>query len=662
VVCTTKILESRLILGDSLEKLRELPDNSIDLIATDPPYGYSFMGKEWDKALPDKRIWKECLRVLKHGGFAYVLSAPRQDVLARMMIDLEDVGFKTDFTSMYWAYATGFPKALNMSKAVDKKLGVKPDSAGIVKGMGKQNSEWNGKGVGGRKEDYYKPEYEKVLATSKEAKKLDGSYAGFQPKPAVEVIIVCMKPLDEKGYVNQALANGKGVSWFDDCRIPTGDTDKYDLEKRGISKAKGVQEDESFLDEIHDHEMKHGVGDQGRYPANLIVSDDSLDIGVETKSAGGITKAGNSNKVYGKFDKETYTNTPKDKGDFSRYFNLDKWWNDKKYFGRFPANLLVSDKSVDIGKETKSTKTSRMGVNIKGGHYNESDKPIDLGTERGFNDKGDFSRYFDIDKWWEDNKGRYPANLLVSDKALDTGEETKAGKSHVRGGDAFNKNTYGKNMGQFKGDICKEYNDSGGFSRYFDIDKWWETQFIVTPKPSKSEKNKGLEDFKKKSVQPAGLAGAVASGKEKPREARQNIHPTVKPMKLMSYLITLGSREGDVVLDPFLGSGTTALSAKMIGRKYIGIEREPEYYKICCARVGYEPNPNDEINEEIESKERDLDVITDPKEATEVMEEIEDMVKDKESNNLCKDCGFTTANDEQYKKHFDREFHKSCLT
>ena len=121
---------SELIKGDSLIELAKLKDNSVDLIVTDPPYGYSFMGKEWDKALPDKRIWKECLRVLKHGGFAYVMSAPRQDVLSRMMIDLEGAGFNTSFTSMYWAYASGFPKAMNISKAVDKKLGVEREVVG----------------------------------------------------------------------------------------------------------------------------------------------------------------------------------------------------------------------------------------------------------------------------------------------------------------------------------------------------------------------------------------------------------------------------------------------------------------------------------------------------------------------------------------------------
>ncbi len=67
----------------------------------------------------------------------------------------------------------------------------------------------------------------------------------------------------------------------------------------------------------------------------------------------------------------------------------------------------------------------------------------------------------------------------------------------------------------------------------------------------------------------------------------QNHHPTVKPIKLMSYLITLTTREGDVVLDPFIGSGTTAISALLLNRKFIGFEREPEYFRIAEERVGY---------------------------------------------------------------------------
>lgn len=94
-----------IIKGNSLDVLKQYPNNSIDLMVTDPPYGYSFMGKDWDKTLPDINIFKECFRVLKAGSFAFVMSAPRQDVMSRMMILLEDAGFDIGFTSIYWTYA-----------------------------------------------------------------------------------------------------------------------------------------------------------------------------------------------------------------------------------------------------------------------------------------------------------------------------------------------------------------------------------------------------------------------------------------------------------------------------------------------------------------------------------------------------------------------------
>lgn len=511
---------SMLIHGDSVEELKKLDDNSVDLIVTDPPYGYSFMGKEWDKALPDKRIWKECLRVLKAGGFAYVMSAPRQDVLSRMMIDLEDVGFNTAFTSMYWAYATGFPKALNISKAIDKKLGVKPDSLGIVKGMGKQNSDWNGKGVGGRKEDCFKPEYEKVKATSEQAKKLDGSYAGFQPKPAVEVIIVCMKPLEEKGYIDQAMKNGKGVSWFDDCRIP------YD---------------------------------------------------------------GETPKIY-----KQSTNSP------------------------HPNN-----------------------------HVSQGDG--NLGSFR--ENRGD---------WEMNNQGRYPANLLVSDNAVDTGNiHQKSGRPNIVGKKyKFKHNVYEDR--DYK-TYNQNYTDTGDFSRYFDIDKWYESQFIITPKASKSEKNKGLDGFEEKigggMNATANKSMKTGSGNER-NNMMKNHHPTVKPLKLMSYLITLGSREGDVVLDPFMGSGTTPLASKNLGRNYIGIEREEEYFKICCARVGDKPTVLDSVEEK--PVEENIEENIEEKQIEKKIVEEKPIEKPIEEKTICELCGvdYTGSTKEE---HEARRFHQDYV-
>jgi site-specific DNA-methyltransferase (adenine-specific) len=69
---------------------------------------------------------------------------------------------------------------------------------------------------------------------------------------------------------------------------------------------------------------------------------------------------------------------------------------------------------------------------------------------------------------------------------------------------------------------------------------------------------------------------------------RKNIHPTSKPVKLMSYIITLFTREGDWVIDPFLGSGTTGIASKLLNRNFIGIEREEEYFNICEERLSVE--------------------------------------------------------------------------
>jgi site-specific DNA-methyltransferase (adenine-specific) len=100
-------MQISIIYGDCLEKLKELTDNSIDFMVTDPPYGISFLGKDWDRAVPSVEVWKECLRVLKPGSFAFVMSLPRQDCLARMILNLADAGFNTNFTSIYHAFASG---------------------------------------------------------------------------------------------------------------------------------------------------------------------------------------------------------------------------------------------------------------------------------------------------------------------------------------------------------------------------------------------------------------------------------------------------------------------------------------------------------------------------------------------------------------------------
>jgi site-specific DNA-methyltransferase (adenine-specific) len=123
----------KLILGDSVDKLKELEDNSVDSIVTDPPYGLSFMGKKWDYDVPSQEIFEECLRVLKPGG--HLLSFAGSRTYHRMAVRVEDAGFEIRDQIM-WIYGSGFPKSHNIGKKVEQYegwgTGLKPAHEPIV--------------------------------------------------------------------------------------------------------------------------------------------------------------------------------------------------------------------------------------------------------------------------------------------------------------------------------------------------------------------------------------------------------------------------------------------------------------------------------------------------------------------------------------------------
>jgi site-specific DNA-methyltransferase (adenine-specific) len=110
----------KLLLGDCVEKMKELPDNSVDSIVTDSPYELGFMGKRWDSTgiAFNVDMWKECLRVLKPGG--HLLSAGGTRTYHRMTCAIEDAGFEVRDSIQWWHYSSGFPKSHN----VTKKLGL----------------------------------------------------------------------------------------------------------------------------------------------------------------------------------------------------------------------------------------------------------------------------------------------------------------------------------------------------------------------------------------------------------------------------------------------------------------------------------------------------------------------------------------------------------
>ena len=464
--------------ADALAFLHQLPNESIDLIATDPPYGLQFMGKDWDKAVPSVEVWRECLRVLKSGAFAFIMCIPRLDCLSKMAQNLQSAGFDIGFTPVYWAYASGFPKSENISLMVDKqecarqlteKLGRPPTKEEfkeawkafrkVIFVKKKLHISTPSTNEGWQRPSHYdengqpKRIMEVLSPTTDDAKNLEGSYGGFQPKPAVEVIIVAMKPLSEKTYVDQALTNKKGVTWLDDGRIP--------LEPYSYSKGPGGT---------------HGNG-----------------------------------LIYG---------TAKDEMRNKPYESHPK--------GRFPANLLVSDDALNDGQEHGgqghfNKKLTKMGETLFQGGWKDIERSADIQLK----DKGSFSRYFDLDHWFEERLKKLP----------------------------------------------------------FEVQRTF--PFLVVSKASKAERDKGCENLEKKRcgmMEDDNYPIKTGSGTLRNTQ-RRNVHPTVKPLKLMSYLITLGSRERDIVLDPFVGTGTTCVAAKMLGRRFIGVDIEAEYCRIAEERL-----------------------------------------------------------------------------
>ena len=432
--------------GNSLELLKEIKSDTVDCMVTDPPYGISFMNKDWDKAVPDIAIWKECLRVMKPGAFAFVMCSPRSDVQAEMVIKLKEAGFQVNYSPLYWCYLSGFPKAMNISKAVDRKLGYERTRVQHSQSLSHHSEELK---YG------FKNEIITDEPLSEEAKKLDGSYAGIQMKPSVEVILVATKPLSEKTYVDQALKNGKGITWLDDGRIP------YQSEKDKNSAVWGNDFN------IRNTEYEGGWESRGK---NLLASND----------------------------------------------------------GRFPANLLVQDNAIDNGIITKSGTLLKKHTITKG-------------------QTGSFTP----DDWIE--KEQHPS---------------------------------------------KDYpSDEGSLSRYFSLDAWYSKNieelpdyvqrifpFLYVPKPSNSERNEEFNTFEEQIVND-GRKKNIDNPFQRGETLRKNIHPTVKPLKLMLYLVTIGSRPGDTVLDPFMGSGTTGVASKMLHRDFIGFEIERKYFEIAQQRI-----------------------------------------------------------------------------
>jgi site-specific DNA-methyltransferase (adenine-specific) len=474
----SRIAEGRpaalMLPGDCIEVMKTLPEGSIDAIVTDPPYGLSFMGKEWDRfevpGMGERMeeegnpvlqgptghahshgidpsangafqewclVWaRQALRVLKPGGYLLTFGGTR--TYHRVACAVEDAGFEIRDCIM-WLYGSGFPKSLDVSKAIEKQK----------------------------------------VTSSEDIERWQGW--GTALKPAFEPVIVARKPLIGTVAAN-VLAHGTGAINIDGCRITTADN----LNGGAYSGEERKRDNYSASD------------------ANAEASLTRLRRGV---------------------------------GEF------------KQPQGRWPANVIL----------THSDDCVCMGLPLPSMPYNPATDVVEYVRSAG-------------PELWKCAPGCPIAELDAQSGVLTSGDLSP--ENNVRESSGW---SGGSSASRVKSAFVAS---SGGASRFF-----------YCAKPSRAERDMGCSEL------PASTGGEAtdrkddSAGTKSPRAGAgrtggsRNIHPTVKPIALMRWLCRLVTPVGGIVLDPFLGSGTTLCAAIAEGFAAVGIEREAAYLPIAQARV-----------------------------------------------------------------------------
>ena len=488
--------------GDCLEVLRSLPDNSVDSVTTDPPYGLSntkptqvadvlaawvtgdteavpakkggFMGKDWDSFVPPPAVWAECLRVLKPGGHMAVFAGSRTQDLMGLSIRL--AGFEIRDT-LGWIYGSGFPKSMDVSKAIDK-------GQALTTGRAFEFTEWmRSTGITARQID-------EATGT-----KMGSHYTTHPTQPAIATadLFDMLRPLlpEVPERIERLVAERTGIEWSD-------------YVKREITQV----------------------------ATRELVQGDAISFDQRSSS-----------------ERERRDNPSSDAAK-----QWDGWGTALK-----PAiePIILARKPLDGTVAANVLAHGVGGLNIDGCRVSASDAPE--GRKRhGGGIPGNGSSYELPDVRPSSPAGRFPANVLLDEHAAKEMDKQSGnvkgvvGMKKVSGGHNFN---VGEHTPQKFNKTGEQIKDNGGASRFFPVFKYQ----------------------------------AKAPKKERPvieREDGTKIqHPTVKPLALMEWLVTLITPEGGTTLDPFAGTGTTLQAARDKGFAAIGVEQDADYIALIEQRL-----------------------------------------------------------------------------
>ena len=541
----------QLINDDCIKAMKEMPDNSVDSIVTDPPYELGFMGKSWDSSgiAFNVEVWQEALRVLKPGGHLLAFSGSR--TYHRMACAIEDAGFEIRDQIMY-VYGSGFPKSLNVKKAAKDKVC-------------QCSVEWS-------------------YGTDTQGTESQAEYD-----------LRLMQNADLSQTINAE--NKQGQVLFTQLQEQGTPSTKGGESKKGLEDGKessvegwgNTQETKGQLQGSEIHSLPAGVsadGSQGRLHNGTPISDGSMDgqdansdrsgqsqesqsIGQPQGELGALSnqrgsQAGGSWQICGRCNKPL----------------IDGWGTALKpahepiVLARKPLIGTVANNVLTYGTGGLNIDGARVGRAVddisKGGYGNGG---VGVGTIGEGNGEGQNA------EWIESTQGRWPANFIHdgSDEVVALFPDSK-GNGATGGGEGGIWTTGNKQQ------VSPGFTDSGSAARFF-----------YCSKASKRDRNEGLDGFAPKKQDESRKEGNV--GGDNPRNRgvheRVNHHPTVKPTDLMRYLCRLITPPNGTVLDPFMGSGSTGKACAYEGFDFIGIEQSAEYVAIAQARIDFAQS-NDE--------------------------------------------------------------------
>lgn len=553
--------------------MKRMDDNSIDAIITDPPYGISMMNQKWDYNIPSVAIWQEALRILKPG--AHILVACGTRTQHRMACNIEDAGFEIRDT-IVWCYSTGFPKSLDISKALGKELGEERE-IGVVKTRPDGTTRHNTQKHAGN--TFMCGSNDKT--TSSPSSPIAHTYNGYGTalKPAFEAFTLARKKISEKNIALNVIKYGTGGINVDGCRVETNEQWKSQTTNSPPSNTYHGGIDGYF------NKQRSPSHNMGRFPANLIHdgSDEVVGLFPNTgKSQGG--RSGHTGIHGGGWKQEHYGDEKPgygDSGSAARYFhstmtpnntsrdNAIQFSQSKHQFNYGPESNTSAARFFYTPKASRKEKN--QGLNNTLSCISITTKELSLCQEENMVAAQLLKMVIldlEITNLNIDVYGNYITVNCPTECVSTISME-------------INKIIESKILNLLIASLTNEFTAVVNS----------ETEIGGNPVENVENLRKFLVNTTNGSTELAlGASNVVLKTLLKIKEKENwrinnNFHATVKPLALMQYLVRLISPPTAIILDPFMGSGTTGIATITEGHSFIGCELDPHYHNIAQQRI-----------------------------------------------------------------------------